>query len=280
MSPVFYREPVILDTETTGLNTGLKLDVPLQIAVTDLKGAELFNSYIQPPHRVETDLEALAVHKIGASVLNEAPRFEEVFPELEHYLMAPRIYIYNAAFDVRLLLNAAYHAGVLLPELSYRCLMLEYAQHFGAPGPVKGEARWIPLGAAYEQQFGSAALKALGTAHDALVDCKLAAALHDRMSNDPEALVTAEGLIPTELERATLKTTVKGDPYLVLSSAGGASVNVFNRQFRELAPVMPVYELVNMLDRLPEGESLPLERPVTVAISYRSAWPELKHVIS
>jgi len=219
---------IILDTETTGRNDGLKLDEPIQIAVTDRLGDVLLDTRVRPT--VTIDDEATAVHGYTAEMLAGAPSFAEVADELADLLRGSTVTIYNAAFDLRILVNAAHAAGVRLPAFDVRCAMLDYARLFGLPHPTRaGEAKWWTLSAAYEHQYGVDALTALDDAHDALTDCRLTSDVLSAMQDGGfrscrDALILA-------VVKAELKTARTGKDYVRLETAGGQSINVFGSRY-------------------------------------------------
>lgn len=224
----------VLDTETTGLGLGSKLDVPVSIAMTDTDGNELLYAIVRPA--VPCDAEALATHGISETRL----KFDDVWDfrtlledELGALLHDSDIIGWNVAYDIRMLMNAAWYAEVRLPKFNYRDLMPDYGMQFGAPGKKPGEYRWWSLGAAFEQQFPFDTL--IQNAHNALGDCRMTAKLFHRLA-DGKLITPASfgGEFPVRLVAYEIQKTYKGDPYIRLHTAGGQSVNVFTRQFGRL----------------------------------------------
>jgi DNA polymerase III epsilon subunit-like protein len=227
----------ILDTETTGLGLGVKMDVPVSVAVTDVEGTELLYAIVRPA--VACDAEALATHGISETRLNYDdvwPNFETLLDErLEELLAGNTILGWNVGYDVRMLMNAAWHAGVVLPKFICEDMMVQYGKAFGTPGMGKkpGEFRWWTLAAAFEQQFPFDSL--IQHAHNALGDCRMTAKLYARWA-DGKLITPAsfDGEFAVRLDAYEIQKTYKGDPYIRLYTAGGQSVNVFSRQFGRL----------------------------------------------
>lgn len=221
-------DTVVLDCESTGLNNGLALDEPVQIAITDLRGNPVFTTLLRPTSPIPD--EAAAIHGITNEMVKGAPSFADVLPEFCRVIRDKTIAIYNAAFDVRLLITAAHVHQVILPRFDYRCVMLEYAAAFGKAHPTRtGEYKWWSLGTAYEQQFAmtQTTLEMLAGAHDALADCRMTADLMWLM--DMHGLEkTCSDTFDVVLMKAQAKRDRNGNGYLSFTTAGGQMVNVFN----------------------------------------------------
>ena len=95
---------VVLDTETTGLETELGHRV-IEIGCVELVNrrptGRTFHHYINPER--EIDHGALEVHGITAEFLQGKPRFGEVAEELLTFISGAELVIHNAAFDVSFL---------------------------------------------------------------------------------------------------------------------------------------------------------------------------------
>jgi DNA polymerase III epsilon subunit-like protein len=254
----------ILDAECSGLNNGLKLDSPVQVTMTDLYGRPVFQRYFLPA--VPMDKEAVETHGLTLSRLEEldAWTLEAGLPELADMLAGARLHIYNAAYDVRILLNAAWHAGIVLPKFTYQCVMTRYAEAFGYPHKTRpGEFRWWSLGAAVEQQFGF--LPELELAHDAFIDCVLTAKLLEAMDANELVTPTIAPEYEVRFAEVELGFTYKGDRYLKFHTFGGQSVNVFDGQFNRLDGLTPTpWKLVDLLSREATGYRYSLREGYTV----------------
>lgn len=88
----------ILDTETTDLNGYV-----LQIAVVDMAGRVLLDSLVNP--LAEISPEAQRVHGINAQMLQGAPSFAELLPQLRAVLAGRTVWVYNLAFEQKIFGN-------------------------------------------------------------------------------------------------------------------------------------------------------------------------------
>ena len=92
---------VVLDTETTGLDTrdGHRI---IEVGCVEMKERRLTGNnlhiYFQPDR--EIDAGAYAVHGISNEFLNDKPRFANKAQELLDYLQGAELIIHNAPFDV------------------------------------------------------------------------------------------------------------------------------------------------------------------------------------
>src|SRR6185312_565954 len=95
---------VVLDTETTGLETELGHRI-IEIGCVEILNrrptGRTFHHYLNPER--EIDQGALEVHGITAEFLQGKPRFGEVAEELMTFISGAELVIHNAAFDVSFL---------------------------------------------------------------------------------------------------------------------------------------------------------------------------------
>jgi DNA polymerase III subunit epsilon len=156
---IVQSSPLILDTETTGLDGTTEV---IDIAIIDSEGNILLNTLIQCQDAIP--VEATNVHHITKEMLIDAPTFPDIWSELEPLLTSSEIVIFNAEYDIRMLYQTATRYHLSFPEVKSRCLMLRYSDFIGEPGR-NGHARYQKLSHAC-QYFGIEE----GT-HRALVDC-------------------------------------------------------------------------------------------------------------
>lgn len=133
---------VILDTETTGLGC----DEVVQMGVINLEGAILLNSLVQPT--ISIPQEVIAIHGITDAMVNLAPTFPEIYPQLVKVLEGKQVLIYNADFDINIL---GYCCGLhQLKKLGLKkrstCLMLLYSEYVGDWNYYYQDYTWVPLG--------------------------------------------------------------------------------------------------------------------------------------
>ena len=162
------RDPdswVILDTETTGL--GPQAEV-VQIGVINGRGDVLMdNVLVRPKGRIEPD--AARIHHITEEMVANAPSFLEVLPRLQDIARNKLLVIYNAEYDLRLLVQSA-HAHNTMPYLpygGYDCAMLRYAEWVGQWNDYHNSFRWQKLA---------------GGDHSALGDCIATLAIIEKMA--------------------------------------------------------------------------------------------------
>ena len=92
---------IVLDTETTGLETELGHRI-IEIGAVELVDRQLtgrnFHHYINPQRDI--DLGALEVHGLSREFLSDKPRFEEIAAEFSAYAADAELIIHNAPFDL------------------------------------------------------------------------------------------------------------------------------------------------------------------------------------
>ncbi|HEY1284154.1 MAG TPA: DNA polymerase III subunit epsilon [Steroidobacteraceae bacterium] len=95
---------VVLDTETTGLETELGHRI-IEIGCVELVNrrptGRTFHHYVNPERDI--DQGALEVHGITAEFLHGKPRFGDIAEELMTFISGAELVIHNAAFDVTFL---------------------------------------------------------------------------------------------------------------------------------------------------------------------------------
>lgn len=158
---------VILDTETTGLNSDAEI---VEVSVIDApSGTVLFDSLVKPQRPIPSD--AIAIHGIGNHMVADAPQFGDIWPQLAQVLSGRNLLIYNADYDTRLIeqsLKIATGESHVLPVLETFCVMEWYAEFWGDMNEFHGTYRWQKLtNAAAQQNIDISDL----SAHRALADC-------------------------------------------------------------------------------------------------------------
>jgi DNA polymerase III epsilon subunit-like protein len=137
--------PVFLDTETTGL------DIPeaCEIAVINTDGTVLLNTLIRPVGFITAS--ACDIHGINDAMVEYAPTFGQVWERLGPILANRLVVIYNANFDVDVLITSAYRRGMQIPPINAVCAMELYAQFHGEWNHYYNNWRWQRLGVALRQ---------------------------------------------------------------------------------------------------------------------------------
>ncbi len=122
---------VVLDTETTGLETELGHRI-IEIGCVELMNrrptGRTFHHYINPER--EIDHGALEVHGITAEFLQGKPRFGDVAEELMAFISGAELVIHNAAFDVAFLdyelgIHAKRDSAFVERKVSAECRVLD-----------------------------------------------------------------------------------------------------------------------------------------------------------
>ena len=158
---------LLIDTETTGVESH---DQVIQIAVVDVHGQVLLDTRLQTT--VPINPEALAIHKISAEALVDAPTWPEVAPTLRKLLEGRKVVAFNSGFDSRLLQQTAkahdddYWSWKVDDD---HCAMALAAKAFGATNRYGS----ISLSAAVAE----AGIEWQGQAHSALGDALTTLAL-------------------------------------------------------------------------------------------------------
>lgn len=152
---------LFLDTETTGL--GMDAEI-VEIAIIDVSGAVLLDTLVRPSHPIPPD--ATQIHGITDADVFAAPEWFEVQPLLEELVLGMPVVIYNAAFDRRLISQAARSAGLQSPVFHAECAMIAYAKFWQQWNDYRDDWKWQKLSAAAMQQGIN-----VENAHRALGDC-------------------------------------------------------------------------------------------------------------
>lgn len=116
--------PLFIDTETTGLSP---LDEIVEIAIIDSDGGVLINSLVKPTRPISP--EAGRVHKITQAMLVDQPTWPELLPEIVAVIAGKYVGIYNADFDLRMVLQTQKNHGLVgQPFGKSFCIMKLYAE--------------------------------------------------------------------------------------------------------------------------------------------------------
>ena len=173
------RKPIYLDTETTGLDP---TDQIVEICIADDSGQVLVDSLVKPTSSIP--FSARLIHGITDEMVQTAPAWRELWPQIEAVLTDRRIAIYNAEFDLRLMkqTHRQHHMPWQSQSLSSFCIMQLYAQFYGEWDSYHGSYRWQNLDRAIQQ----CAITGLGArAHRARPDTLAARAILHYMAEWP-----------------------------------------------------------------------------------------------
>ncbi|XXM93696.1 exonuclease domain-containing protein [Candidatus Hodgkinia cicadicola] len=91
---------LVLDTETTGLNT--KLDRVVELAIIELKNGkttnQIYHSHFNP-HPNKVSKSAFAIHGLSNEYLSSQPRFQEEAQRILQFVKQDKLIAHNAKFD-------------------------------------------------------------------------------------------------------------------------------------------------------------------------------------
>jgi DNA polymerase III epsilon subunit-like protein len=134
------RDPLILDTETTGLRDD---DEIVSVGLIDREGNEVYHSLVRPTKRIPPD--ATAIHGITDADVRDAPTGGEVITQLTPLLLGRPICIYNADFEKRMLWQTANAWKVPAPTFEPLCIMKLFSEYAGAWHETFNGWRWWKL---------------------------------------------------------------------------------------------------------------------------------------
>ncbi|MBA7653334.1 3'-5' exonuclease DinG [subsurface metagenome] len=159
------RDPVILDTETTGLKGN---DEIIEIAVVNMKGKVLFNSLVKPVKLIPA--AATSIHGITDQAVRNAPNLDMLWEGVRGILYERPVGIYNSNFDLRLIRQSLDKYGIKLREIKeVLCIMKLYAIYSGVWDDYHDHYRWFKL----EEAARRSNLSCPANIHRALADAEL-----------------------------------------------------------------------------------------------------------
>lgn len=97
-SSILQKNPVYLDTETTGLDKNAEI---IEIAIVDDAGQTLIDQLVRPSRTIP--LDAIKIHGITDNMVATAKSWPVLWPTIRGLLQGKTIAIYNAEFDVRMM---------------------------------------------------------------------------------------------------------------------------------------------------------------------------------
>jgi DNA polymerase-3 subunit epsilon len=133
---------VILDTETTGLENN---DVIVQIGIIDLKGTVLINSLIKPTKKKSIPSAATNVHGITMNMLDNAPSFKDILPDIERAIEGKTVLIYNDEYDTRIINQTCNQDECKALRFKHDCIMKQYSKFVGEWNDYHGNYRFQRL---------------------------------------------------------------------------------------------------------------------------------------
>ena len=171
------RDVLIIDTETTGLDSSAEL---VEISIIDTTGAVVYDELVMPQGHIPPD--ASRIHGLTKNKLEQ----QGALPWSRHYeavktavLESKVIRVYNLEYD-EMIITQTCRRYSLPPILSVAdrngvklgCSMLDYANHRKVPG-YYGDYRWHKLEVACRYE----GIPASHQDHRALSDCQMVLSL-------------------------------------------------------------------------------------------------------
>jgi DNA polymerase III subunit epsilon len=171
------RQPVYLDTETTGLDPAAEI---IEIAVLAHDGRPLIDTLIKPLAPIPAD--ATRVHGLTNAMTAGAPSWKEAWPAVAAALKGRLVAIYNMDYDRRLMRQSHRLSGLRWanPKAEYICIMEIYAQFHGEWNRRRGEYRFQRL-----EEAGRQCQLGLPNSHRARGDAELARAVLEYVAAQP-----------------------------------------------------------------------------------------------
>jgi DNA polymerase-3 subunit epsilon len=165
---IVQQEPLILDTETTGLKEGAEI---CQIAIVSLSGAVLLDQLIKPKLPIPPD--ATRIHGITNAMVEDAPDWKTLRHTVAMTLINKDVIVYHAAYDLRMIRQSdARHnfngSAWESDQRRWHCAMERYAEYWGDWNDYRGNFKWQTLINALAQQHIP---EPDAPAHSALGDC-------------------------------------------------------------------------------------------------------------
>lgn len=173
------KDCLILDTEATGLGSDAEI---CEISVIDSSGNVLLNSLVRPTKPIPD--EVIRIHGITNEMVANAPTWRELHDDFLQLIgnSGRPLVIYNAQYDVRLLIQSAHALGFSFPHsfpsgYNIHCAMQAYSEFYGAWDDCRHAYKWQKLTNAIVQ-CGFPVLDA----HRALGDCIMTLAVIRHMA--------------------------------------------------------------------------------------------------
>ena len=175
---ILNLQPVVLDTETTGLGS---YDEIIEIALVNHQGNVIYESLVRPT--IEIPPDSTRINRISNEMVKSSPSWKEVWNQVQPLLSRKPVVIYNSEFDVRLMQQS--HRIARIPWTNVFtpvCLMKLYAAFLGEWNSYKNDFRFVTL-----EKAGALSGIQLPNSHRAADDTLLAYALLKHLASLNEA---------------------------------------------------------------------------------------------
>ncbi len=161
---VIEKNPVYLDTETTGLE---KTDEIVEISIIDDAGNVLLDSLVKPLQSIPAS--ATRIHHITNEMVQKAPAWPILWQQVRPLVLSKTIVAYNSDFDYRLIMQShARYRLALKDNLNFFDLLKLYSQFRGDWDSVRRSWRYFSL-----EQAGRSANISLPNTHRSTADTLL-----------------------------------------------------------------------------------------------------------
>lgn len=136
------KNPVILDTETTGIPRGNEVVYITELSIIDMQGKTLFSSLLNIPVPVPQMITQIT--GIDDSMLKGKPSFDAVYEDISEILRGRTVLGWNVAFDIQMLQIECDRLGYRTPVESCTDVMALY-------GNATAGKKWCKLAKAAEE---------------------------------------------------------------------------------------------------------------------------------
>ena len=160
---ILEKEPLFLDTETTGLGN---TDEIVEIAVIDALGTVMVDTLVKPSRKIPADV--IKIHGITNEMVQKAPAWPILWTQIRSMLIGRVIVAYNAEFDLRMM-EQSYTRYRLTWKEKENLLPFDLLRLYSE---FRGTSRFFSL-----DEAGRTSGIALPNAHRSLADTLLARAL-------------------------------------------------------------------------------------------------------
>ncbi|HEX8137986.1 MAG TPA: 3'-5' exonuclease [Pyrinomonadaceae bacterium] len=127
---------LVIDTETVGAGPTVEI---IEIALGDMNGEIIYESLVRPTFNALPPPSKH--HRFDRAELEGAPRWEEIWPQLDGQVAGRLLIAYNAAFDRRAFAAECSRYHQASTERGWRCAMLLVKRMLGTRrSPTLGEA--------------------------------------------------------------------------------------------------------------------------------------------
>jgi len=174
---LWARQPLFLDTETTGLHATAEI---VEICILDQADQVLLDSLVKPTRSIPAGVTR--IHGISNAMVRNAPTWVEIWPTVQGILAGRAVGIYNAEFDLRMMQQSHRQSGLAWQPIGAHafCIMELYARFYPtAASGRRSPHRWQSLANA-----GRQCAIALPNAHRARADTRLARAILQYMARE------------------------------------------------------------------------------------------------